>query len=211
MTRDYFFEFAGMPKSGKTTICDIVVHFLKRSGFRVTEYHGGGRYAPIDKSSLPALNLYLAVKAVEFLVTNVEREKVQHRIFMMDRGLFDRRVFTRTLLNLKKIDAAEATVVSGFLGLPRLIDQIDGVFLFLTRPELSLAREYKNKLVEGPGRVMNECFLAALRTATEVETAEWQKSAKHVRVIDTSAEDGNVLGCSRIVADDISRIVGMSQ
>ena len=130
MTRDYFFEFAGMPKSGKTTVCDIVVHFLKRKGLRVSEYHGGGRYVRIDKSSLTSLNLYLAIKAVEFVVTNVEREKTQYRVFVMDRGLFDRRVFTRTLLDLKRIDSSEASTISNFLGMPKLTDYIDGVFLF---------------------------------------------------------------------------------
>jgi hypothetical protein len=200
-----------MPKSGKTTICDIVVHFLKRAGLKVTEYHGGGKYAPIDKASLGALNLYLAIKAVDFIVTNVEREKTQCRIFIMDRGIFDRRLFTRALEEMNTIDSAEASTLLRFLELPRLMGHIDGVFLFLTRPDLSLAREYSNKLIETPGRVMNETFLQALRRAGERESGIWEESAKHVRRIDTGVEDGNIVGCARLVADDISHILEIAE
>lgn len=211
LTRDYFFEFAGMPKSGKTTICDSIIHFLKRSGLPITEYHGGGRYAPIDKSAIASLNLYLAVTAVEFVVTSIEREKTRNRIFVMDRGLFDRRVFTRALLDLGTIDTDEARIVNDFLGLPRVINHIDGVFLFVTSPEISLKREYKNKIVERPGRVMNRDFLTALQTATHAEVKTWQGLAKYVSVIDTEREDGNVVGCAQQVTIDISRIVGLGQ
>lgn len=207
ITRDYFFEFAGMPKSGKTTVCDAVVHYLKRSGLMIGEYHGGGRYEPIDKASIAALNVHLAMKAAEFVLLSVEREKTAHRIFVMDRGLFDRRIFTEVLRYLGKINQVEAGTLLDFLGLPRLVDHIDGIFLFVTTPDLSIAREYENKLVERPGRVMNSSFLEALQKTSLIEGEKWKKEGRHVRFIDTSELDGKITKCARLVAGDICRMI----
>src|SRR6185436_13046244 len=106
LTTDHFVEFAGMPKSGKTTVLDIVSHHLRRSGILLNEFHGGGRYAPIDKSSLPALNMYLGGEAVAFILTRAHREKAVNRLFLLDRGIVDRCIFTRALAALGKLDSA---------------------------------------------------------------------------------------------------------
>jgi hypothetical protein len=204
MTRPQLFVVAIVSQ----LLCNVVVHFLKRSGFKVAEYHGGGRYEPIDKSSLAALNLHLALKAVEFVLLNVEREKVANRIFVMDRGLFDRQIFTEVLRDLGKIDQTEATVLLGLLRLPRLADHIDGLFLFVTQPDSSIAREYQDKLVKSPGRVMNTTFLESLRGTSLAQGEEWRRETKHVRIIDTSEQDGKIIECARLVADDILQIVG---
>lgn len=208
LRRDFFFEFAGMPKSGKTTTMDTVVHYLKRQGLKVTEYHGGGRYAPIDKSANESLNLYLAGMAVNFILQNSEREKTVNRLFIMDRGLFDRWVFTRALNMMNKIDNDEYHSIVSYLTISRVIDKIDGVFLFVTNPHVSIDRENKNKLTQKPGRVMNSDVLQKIRDASIENHQSSQGMVNNVFLIDTELENNKILETSQFVINKILETIG---
>jgi hypothetical protein len=203
LNRDFFFEFAGMPKSGKTTTLDVIVHFLKRREYRVEEYHGGGRYSPIDKSSLASLNIYLACKAMEFIVTSAEKEKIHSRIFIMDRGLFDRMLFTKALKEMNKINDEEFESISKFLSIPRITSKLDGVFLFTTSPELSIERENKNKLIVKTGRVMNTDFLSMLRRVSLDAVENPLEAFPPATLINTEELDGKIKESAQIIADVI--------
>jgi thymidylate kinase len=192
-----------MPKSGKTTILDIVIHFLKRNGFKISEYHGGGRYAPIDKSAIESLNLYLASLAAEFILISSTRERSQFKIFLMDRGIFDRCIFTKALLEMNKIDSDEAQSIDSYLKLPRLANKLDGIFLFITDPRLSLERESKYKLITETGRVMNDNFLKILRAASLEIFKTHQKYFSDIKLIDTEVLDGKIEICADLIAKDI--------
>lgn len=204
LQKDFFFEFAGMPKSGKTTVLDVVVHFLKRKGYRVEEYHGGGRYSPIDKSAIASLNVYLACKATEFILTSSEKEKVYSRIYVLDRGLFDRMLFTRALKEMKAIDEREFESVSKFLCMSRTMNRLDGVFLFVTSPELSIERENKNKLIVRTGRVMNSDFLSTLRRVSLDSVTHPFEAFPTLNLIDTEQLDGRIKESAQMVADVIT-------
>jgi thymidylate kinase len=205
--RDFFFEFAGMPKSGKTTIAEIVIHSLKRSGYLVTEYHGGGRYIPIDKSARGSLNIAVACKTVEFILLSAEREKEYGRLFILDRGLFDCCIFTAMLRDSGKISTREAAAILDFVTVDRLTSRMDATFLFVTSPELSLERENHNKLSVQPGRVMNTEFLSSLRTTALNEAKVRASTFNNLLIIDTELRDGEVLQCARSVTSVIEGII----
>lgn len=207
LRRDYFFEFAGMPQSGKSTIADIVAHFLKGRGFVIEEYRGGSRYSPLRSSPIADLNLWLACKTSEFVVTALGREKTIHKIFLLDRGLIDRCMFTDTLLHQGKVDADTAYATKMFLTSPQLLQNIDGIFAFVTTPELALSRENKDKLVKKEGDVMNAAFLRDMRSIVE-QDVKWAKNLsplrnKHVELIDTSEHDGK----EKEIAQDITNFI----
>ena len=209
LDKDYIFEFAGMPKSGKTTVMNIVAHYLKRKGFTIQEYHGGGRYSPIDKSAIGSLNLYLAIKSIEFILTTIEREKTKNKIFFMDRGIFDRCIFTKVLNKMKKIDSNEASELMKFLMLPRLAKNINGIFLFVTSPAISIDREYKEKLIQKIGRVMNTDFLEHLKDESYESYREFQDIFPYIHLIDTDKMDKRASDCAKLVVNDIlNRIEG---
>lgn len=132
------YEFSGLPKSGKTTIIDIVSHYFRRKGFRVLVHRDTGTYAPIRKNELGALNIYLASQAVTFLLETYYSAHSDHQLIFIDRGLFDRCVFSETLRELGYIDERECAVVNNFLLTPRLTGTLARVFLFTISPELSL-------------------------------------------------------------------------
>ncbi|SRR6266487_75803 len=192
LKRDYVFEFAGMPRSGKSTIVDIIGHFLKREGFSIQEYDGGSKHNPLSDADIGILNLVLAGQTVELIASAVGSKTKAHKIYLLDRGLIDRFIFTEALLQEGKIDEVEAKRVYDFLTLPRLLKRIDGVFVFVTSPELALARENVNKLVKSSGEVMNEKFLTTLYTATLDGYNYSKERMRNVHLINTDREDRRV-------------------
>lgn len=208
LDRDYFFEFAGMPQSGKSTVEDIVAHYLKREGFFIGEYRGGSKGSPLYNAPIAALNLLLACEAAKFIVSTAEREKETHKIFLLDRGLIDRCLFTRTLVERGRVHTTSAGIIENFLTLPELIDKIDGVFVFMTSPELALTRENEGKLPQEEGEkeqggVMNEAFLRDMQSAVGVETTRLTPFIRNQNVIlfDTHTEEYN--GKGEVVAEMI--------
>src|SRR5216683_1014593 len=98
LKRDYIFEFAGMPKSGKSTIAEIIAHFLKREGLRIHEYDGGSKYSPLCEADIGFLNLSLAYQTGGFVTSAVGGRTKNHKIYLLDKGLIDRLIFTEALL-----------------------------------------------------------------------------------------------------------------
>lgn len=211
--RNYFFEFAGMPQSGKSTIEQRVADILRENKFVVEEYRGGSRYSPLRSSSIASLNFLLACKASEFVITESEREHTAHRIFLLDRGLIDRCMFTDTLLRQQKIDATTANATKNFLTSSAVLQKIDGVFAFVTTPEMALSREKRERPGKPGGEVMNMSFLSSMRPIVETNV-EWARTlliGKPVQLIDTGTEnDGNEIYIAQDIADTILRIVHQS-
>src|SRR5579872_2885396 len=150
----YFFEFAGMPQAGKTEIARIVAHYLRRKGYPVEVYNGGSEYSSLHDAPIADLNLSLTCEVVNYIVNKDRGEQAEHKIYLLDRGLIDRDIFTSALLWSDKIDEIQAKATSAYLTLPRLLKCLDGVYIFITSPAIALEREYKDKLIENVGEVM---------------------------------------------------------
>lgn len=190
-------EFAGMPKSGKTTTLEIVRHEIRRRGQLTIDYHGGGRYAPIDKSNLAHLNLFLAAEAVRFLSVGAAVPVAPSTIHLMDRGIFDRVIFTEALVSRGVMSRAEADTLCQFLLLPTLTATIDYVFIFVTSPRLSIERELHNKLNRVNGRIMSEESITNLRDAALESIRKYGQKMKRMMQIDTEAMDGSPTDTAR--------------
>src|SRR5690242_9016629 len=93
----YFFEFAGMPQAGKTEIVDIVAHYLRRKGYPVEVYNGGSEYSPLNDGPIADLNLSLACQVVDWVLNKDRYDNAEHKIYLLDRGLIDRNIFTNAL------------------------------------------------------------------------------------------------------------------
>src|SRR5579863_4087631 len=155
----YFFEFAGMPQAGKTEIAGIVSHYLRRKGYAVDVHNGGSEYSPLHDAPIADLNISLTCEVVNYIVNKDRGEQSEHKIYLLDRGLIDRNIFTNALLWSDKIDEIQAKATSAYLTLPRLLECLDGIYIFITSPEIALEREYKDKLMESLGDVMEPKFL----------------------------------------------------
>lgn len=190
LERDIVIEFAGMPKSGKTTVLDIVAHYLRRQSLPVAEFHGGGKYAPIGKQDLPGLNIYLACESLRYVLAADQLYR-EPRIHLMDRGVVDRIIFTIALNSIGRLSDEQRGSMLSMLALPEVITKIDKALVFITDPKKSLARETINKLSDRDGRIMNTSLLTALRNAVE----SWGNSdirKPPTATIDTAALDERV-------------------
>jgi thymidylate kinase len=205
LPRDVIIEFAGMPKSGKTTVLDIIAHYLRRQKIPVAEFHGGGKYAPIAKSDLPGLNIYLACEAMRYVVAADQLYR-EPRIHLMDRGIVDRIIFTLALSSTGQLSGEQRDRTLGALGLPDVVSKVDKALVFVTDPEVSLAREMRHKLSARDGRVMNSTLLTALQAAA----GTWQQSTARVPPtvsINTAVLDGDIRGTAFAVLTEIDAVL----
>lgn len=197
-------EFAGMPKSGKTTVLSIVAQYLRRNGYALEEFHGGGRYAPIGKGDLPALNLYLACEVARFLMP-IGRDCRTASIHLLDRGPNDRQIFTSALASLGQVSHAHAHALGALLDECAQLTEVDACFIFTTSTSLSLERENQNSLTNLDGRVMNPILLGALRNeALAMCHGELPMRAKHLVHVDTEAMDGAPRETARMIVAEVA-------
>lgn len=203
LERNFVFEFAGMPRSGKSTIADIIAHFLKREGLSIYEYDGGSKHSPLIDAGIGVLNLELACQTVRLVNSLTGNHTKAYKIYLLDRGLIDRFIFTQALLQDGKIDRVEAERVCSLITLNRLLTMIDGLFIFITTPEMALERESINKLAKSGGEVMNEKFLTTMHSATHYGYNYAKEHLSYVDFINTTQEDGNVHGIAERIRDYI--------
>jgi hypothetical protein len=206
LDRDYIFEFAGMPQSGKTSVRDILAHYLKRMEYPLVEFNGGSRYSrfPIYRMPIGDLNEELAYNIEGFVRSIGERQNPDHNIYLFDRGLIDRCIFTDALVRADKVSPKQAEKLDAMLTKPELLAKLDGVFIFVTSPETALDREYAGKLVKrqdvrSHGDVMNEHFLLEMRVAAD----EWYRRSlglvRHIELKDTISRDTDMQKVARDV------------
>lgn len=212
LERNYIFEFAGMPQSGKTSVKEILVHYLKRMEYPIVEFNGGSRHSrlpTIYRMPIGELNEQLAYNIERFVRSIVDGQNPDHSIYLLDRGLIDRCIFTDALFRANKVSTKQAEKLYAILTAPELLEKLDGVFIFATSPQTALDREYAGKLVErkdvrSHGDVMNEHFLLGMRFAAE----EWHRRSiglvSHVEWIDTTPMDTDMQKVARDVFDRIS-------
>lgn len=148
------------------------------------------------------LNEKLAQNIKQFMNNTLERQRYEHNIYLIDRGIIDRCIFTDALVQDNKVSPGQAEEIHQFLAAPEFLEKLDGVFIFVTSPETALYREYKGKLVErakvrSQGDVMNEHFLGEMRSAAE----EWNNRVnnrgsnyyvKHTQLVDTTPKNTDI-------------------
>ena len=85
-----FVEFAGTPKSGKSTCIDTVNHFFRRLGYKVlAPTEGASKRTPYYlKDDLVAFNAWSATYALTHILEG-RFGSDQYHLVIMDRGLFD--------------------------------------------------------------------------------------------------------------------------
>ncbi len=104
LERNYIFEFAGMPQSGKTSVRETLAHYLKRMEYPLVEFNGGSRHSrfPINRMPIGELNEKLAYNIESFVRSIGEKQDLDHNIYLLDRGLIDRCIFTDALVQDNK-------------------------------------------------------------------------------------------------------------
>ena len=183
----FFVEFAGTPKSGKSSCIEIVRHFFRRIGFRVlAPTEGASRRTPYFlKNNLPAFNTWSACYALTHVLEGKHDAEDRYQIALLDRGLFDALAWFELLRTNSEISADELEAIQQFFSLERWRSSIGIVFLFKTDAETSLKRENAHTLIDEPGSAMNPEFLPKLNSAYDTVYEKFQDYYR-LSVIETS-------------------------
>ena len=187
MCRPLFVEFAGTPKSGKSTCIDTVNHFFRRLGYKVlAPTEGASKRTPYYlKNNLVAFNAWSATYALTHILEGRYGTDEYH-IVILDRGLFDALAWFELLKQEGGVTPEDCSAIHQFLLVGHWRKLVDVVFLFQTDPDTSLERENRNKLIEEPGSAMNPDFLRALNAAYDTTKQQYEDKFKPFFTIDTS-------------------------
>jgi thymidylate kinase len=194
-------EFAGSPKSGKSTNIEIVAHFFRRMEFKVwAPSEGASKRTPYSlKRNLLAFNTWSLNYAIsELLVAyyNVD----QPDLVILDRGPFDSIAWMSLLYQRGDLDNREFQIIRDFSLHPKWSKLIKRLYLFTCEPEISLQRENNVKLTHGPGVAMNTDMLRNL--LTEYQKLQQELSNYPVKLLDTTNTIGP-LETAKQIADDV--------
>ena len=184
------FEFAGVPKAGKTSTLNALQVFLRRCGFRVEIVIERASLCPIRDKTHSNFNVWTACTTLAQILEKTDNPPGYNDpdILILDRGLFDALCWLRLMERLERIRPKERQVIESFLRLAEWRRRILAVFVMLASPEDAMQREKGLLPVEREeGSIMNEKVLAQVLNTTR-ETSKSLKKEFRIFEIDTSAE-----------------------
>jgi predicted NUDIX family phosphoesterase/predicted ATPase len=184
------FEFAGVPKAGKTSTLNALQAFLKRCGFRVEIVVERASVCPIRDKTHSNFNVWTACTTLAQIL-----EKTQNPprfddpdILILDRGLFDSLCWLGLMEHLERIRPEERRMIESFLRMGDWRKRISAVFVMTASPKDAMQREKGLLPVEHKGgSIMNEKVLAQMLSATQ-EMAKSLKNEFRIFEISTSPE-----------------------
>jgi thymidylate kinase len=157
-------EFAGLPRSGKSSNIAVVKDFYSRSGRTVRLVAEGARSCPFSNKHRLEFASWTANQALSAVI----EASVNCRdgsIVLQDRGLFDALAFV-TLLELEgRISSETSSRLLGYFGNPLWLNRLDLVFLFRVSPEVALSRDLAAMLKAPPGVITNTETMLKLDSA----------------------------------------------
>lgn len=87
--RPIVIEFAGSPKSGKTSALNSLDIFLRRNGFRTKILTERASVCPIPNKFDPIFNVWTGCAALNQLMDTLANNALKLDVIIMDRGFFD--------------------------------------------------------------------------------------------------------------------------
>lgn len=129
--RPLFVEFAGTPKSGKSTCIDTVQHFFRRVGFKVlAPTEGASKRTPYYlKDNWLSFNTWSATYALTHILEG-KYGTDQYHLSILDRGLFDALAWFELLNSRGDIPDFDCETIQNVLLIEHWQQMIDVVFLF---------------------------------------------------------------------------------
>ncbi len=202
--RAFTVEFAGTPKSGKTTSVSVLSNFLKRNGFRVYIIQERASFCPIPMKGHLFFNTWTSSTMLAGILEHIETEV---DVLIADRGIFDSLVWLELQQVRGEVLENEAVTISQFLLLPRWAKLIDSVLALMASPETAMARERAPLLTTRLGSVMNAPYLTAFNAAYTRAIEKYRNSFSAFHIIDTTSStdsrDTNA-GIAHIVLDELA-------
>lgn len=185
-SRPFFVEFAGTPKSGKTTAVQAVERLLRRNGVRVKVLVERASSCPLHAKDHMFFNVWTACTT---LTQMLEAREGDDQVVLVDRGLFDSLCWMNWFSRIGRLSPEERKAIYDFILLDRWIDLVDVVVLLTVDPATSLTREISGQLTQKPGSIMNERTLSQFNSSIESVVAEAGNRFGKIVRIDTAKDD----------------------
>lgn len=200
-------EFAGVPKSGKTTTISNVQAFLKRCGFKTEVVIERASVCPVKDKKHVNFNIWTACTTLAQLLekTQTPPRPEDPQILILDRGIFDSLCWLRMMEKLNRLRSNERKIVQAFLEVSDWRERISGVILMTVSPSDSMKREQGLLPVEGAkGSIMNPEVLEEM-TKVCVQTADELKTLFRFCQVDTSTNGhaATAQKAAELVADQV--------
>jgi thymidylate kinase len=171
--RPFMLELFGTPKSGKSTMKEMLKHFFKRNGLSVSTPTEGAEAVEWIKRREPDYNFQTAEYAL-----SLARERAYgpgHRDFhvvIFDRAIFDCIARMEYYVATGKISESGRKAVEGYYLLPQNKNLFDLHVCLVADPEVAIRRELARALTKKPGETMNADVLRGLLDA---HTRVWNR------------------------------------
>lgn len=186
-SRAFVVEFAGTPKSGKSTSVEAIRHFFRRFGFSVHVLTERAAQCPIPMKGHLFSNTWCATTMLAELLENVDTPT---DIIIADRGLFDALIWFQTQAKRGELSDDELLRIQNFLLMDRWKNLFDLIVVLQAKSDTAIERENAHRITQRTGSIMNTSMLESLSSAVADTLNDYKDSFKNVISIDT--DDGDV-------------------
>jgi predicted ATPase len=194
-------EFAGQPRSGKSTAIGVTRAYFRRAGYPTSLQGEAAAFCPIDRSHRVEFACWVANQAVN---TTLKSGLVAPRDMMtfVDRGLFDALAFLKLLEMERLVTRDELNEFLHYFAKRSWTRFVSIVFLFRVEAEIAVQRDIARQLGARPGLINNSNTQANLAEAYEFVLNDYRSRFDSVHVIDTTSID---------VAETARRVISVIQ
>ncbi|MDE5722079.1 MAG: hypothetical protein K2I30_05005 [Clostridia bacterium] len=191
--RPIIIEFSGSPKSGKTSSIGSLQLFLKRNQFKVEVIQEKASICPVADKQNYTFNVWTAYQSLVDMLAILDRKSEKPDILIIDRGIFDAMCWFEWLYKIKRLTKIQKNNIEAPLLMEEFTKQIDIIFAFESRPEVSLNREYAKLLLkpDQTGTIMNNQTLGEYQEAIHNTINIKKKYFHNIIPMDTSDMDQN--------------------
>jgi len=166
LARPFIIELFGTPKSGKTTMKEMLKHTLKRNGWSVSTPTEGAEVVEWTKRLEPQYNFqtaeYALSRARELCYGPAHRS---FHVAILDRANMDGVVRMELYRGRQVITEAEQRVIEGYYLLPQNEQMFDLHVCLVAEPEVAIRRELARAISKKHGETMNPQTLTDLLDA----------------------------------------------
>ncbi len=181
--RPFVIEFAGAPKSGKSTSVEAVRHFFSRHGFSVYVLTERASECPIPMKGHLFFNTWCTCAMLAELLSNIETST---DIVIIDRGIFDSLVWLSLQRKRGELTEEEFESIESFTLLNRWRTLIDLAIVMNVDAKIAIERENSQRITQKTGSIMNPEVLSAISESVKDVEKKYRDRFRGVYVHDTT-------------------------
>ncbi len=171
--RPFMIELFGTPKSGKSTMKEMLKHFFRRNGWNVSTPTEGAEVVELPRDE-PQYNF----QTCEYALSTARDRSYNGRFHLVifDRAIFDGVVRMEYYREKGIITPEQQALIEGYYLLPWNRRLFDAHICLVAEPEVAIRRELARALTKKHGETMNPQTLQKLLDA---HARVWQRLGCH--------------------------------